>query len=166
MVPDSGLGSVPNAGSYGSVSKLEYRASLDEVRPRKLTSVTTALRHRLLIAAPFVALALLAVFTPSDEGPTVCPFALTTGTACPGCGMTRAASYLVKGDFVAAFAYHPLVPLIVFQLAAGWVWYLLRRAGKVKAMSQKTLNVVLIGTAVLFLAVWVVRFASGSLPPV
>ena len=128
--------------------------------------MTTALRHRLFLAAPFVAVALLAVFTPSDDGPTVCPFALTTGTACPGCGMTRAASYLVKGDFVAAFTYHPLVPLIAFQLAAGWVWYLLRRSDRVKPMSQRTLNIVLIGTAILFLGVWVVRFASGSLPPV
>ena len=80
--------------------------------------------------------------------------------------MTRAASYLVRGDFVAAFTYHPLVPLIVFQLAAGWVWYLLRRAGQVKPMSQRNLNLALIGTAVLFLAVWAIRFVSGSLPPV
>jgi len=128
--------------------------------------MTAALRHRLFLLAPFAALALLALFTPSDEGPTVCPFALTTGTACPGCGLTRAASYLVKGDFGTAFVYHPLVPLIAVQLAGAWVWYLLRRSGRVKPISQRMLNTVLIGTAIAFLAVWAIRFASGSLPPV
>jgi hypothetical protein len=119
-----------------------------------------------LLLAPFVAIALLALFTPSDDGPTVCPFALTTGTACPGCGLTRAASYLVKGDFGMAFLYHPLVPLIALQLAGAWGWYLLRRKEWVQPLSQKTLNTVLIGTAIAFLAVWAIRFASGALPPV
>lgn len=128
--------------------------------------MTPALRHKLLLIAPFAAVALLALFTPSDEGPTVCPFALTTGTACPGCGLTRAASYLVKGDLSTAFLYHPLVPLIGMQLLGGWVWYVLRRSGRVKPMSQKVLNTVLIGTTIVFLAVWAIRFAAGSLPPV
>lgn len=123
-------------------------------------------RDRLYLAAPFAAVALLAVFTPSDDGPTVCAFALCTGTACPGCGMTRAASYLVRGDFGSAFTYHPLVLLVAFQVAAGWVWYVLRRSGRVGPMSQKMLSIALIGTAVAFLAVWAVRFIAGSLPPV
>lgn len=128
--------------------------------------MTAALRHRFFLLAPFAAVALLAVFTPSDDGPTVCPFALTTGTACPGCGLTRAASYMVKGDLGTAFFYHPLVPLIALQLVGAWVWYLLRRSGRVEPMSQRMLNTVLIGTTVLFLAVWAIRFALDSLPPV
>lgn len=128
--------------------------------------MTAVLRHRLFLLGPFIAVAILAVFTPSDDGPTFCPFALTTGTACPGCGMTRAASYLVKGDVSLAFAYHPLVPLIAFQIAAGWVWYLLRRSERVEPMSPRTLNIALIGTSVLFVGVWVIRFISGTLPPV
>ena len=77
------------------------------VRPHILDPVITALRRdRLIIAAPFIGVALLALFTPSDDGPTFCPFALCTGTACPGCGMTRAASHLVRGDIGTAITYH------------------------------------------------------------
>jgi len=127
---------------------------------------TRSWRDRLLMGAPFVGVALLALFTPSDDGQTFCPFALCTGTACPGCGMTRAASHLIRGDIGTAFTLHPLVPLVAFQVAAGWVWYVLRRSGRVGPMSQKILNIILIGTTVAFLAVWVIRFAAGTLPPV
>lgn len=139
------------------------KSSSDHYAPDVLT---TTWRERIYLTAPFAAAALLAVFTPSDEGPTVCAFALCTGTACPGCGMTRAASYLIRGDFGSAFTYHPLVPLVAFQVAAGWIWFALRRAGKVGPMSQRVLNIFLIGTAVAFLAVWAFRFAAGTLPPV
>lgn len=128
--------------------------------------LTARWRDRIYLAAPFAAIALLAAFTPSDDGPTVCAFAMSTGTACPGCGMTRAAAHLIRGDFGAAFTYHPLVPLVVLQVAAGWTWLVLRRSGRVGPMSQKTMNIALIGTAVAFLAVWAVRFITGTLPPV
>ncbi len=123
-------------------------------------------RDRLLIAAPFVGVALLALVTPSDDGPTLCPFALFTGHAGPGCGMTRAASYLVRGDIGTAITYHPLIPLIAAQVLGGWVWFMLRRSGRVGPMSQKMLNTVLFGTAAALLAVWAVRIASGTLPAV
>ncbi len=127
---------------------------------------TRSLRDRLLIAAPFVGVALLALFTPSDDGPTFCPFALCTGTACPGCGMTRAASHLIRGDIGTAFTYHPLVPLVALQLVGGWLWLMLRKAERVGPMSHKMLNIVLIGTTVALLAVWAYRLATGTLPPI
>ena len=33
-------------------------------------------------------------------------------------------------------------------------------------MTPRTLNVILIGTAVALLAVWGIRYAAGTLPPV
>lgn len=128
--------------------------------------MTAQWRHRLIFAAPFLGLVLLMFVSPADDGPTLCPFALCTGTACPGCGMTRAASALVRGDVGAAMTLHPLVPLIAIQLAGGWVWYLLRRRGRVQPLSGRTLNAVLIATGASLLAVWLVRLMSGTLPPV
>jgi hypothetical protein len=80
--------------------------------------------------------------------------------------MTRAASHLLRGNFDVAFGYHPLVPIIALQGLGGWVWYMLRRKGKVGPMKHRTMNIVLIGTAVALLAVWAVRIATGSLPSV
>lgn len=45
-----------------------------------------------------------------------CPIKLLTGVSCPGCGMTRAYASLLRLDFSAAFAYHPLWPLIPILL--------------------------------------------------
>lgn len=126
----------------------------------------TGWRDRLLIVAPFMAVAMLVMLSPSDDGLTVCPFALCTGMACPGCGMTRAASHLIRGNVDLAIGYHPLIPMIALQAAAAWVWFMLRRVGKVKQMSSRTLNYILIGTAISLVGVWVLRMALGSLPPV
>lgn len=119
-----------------------------------------------MLAAPFVGLLALGLFAPSDDGPTICPFALCTGTACPGCGLTRAGSSLIRGDFSGAMAYHPLVPLIGALLGGAWVWYVLQRRGRIQPMNPKILNGILIVTLVALVAVWVVRLTAGTLPPV
>lgn len=38
-----------------------------------------------------------------------CPFHELTGLYCPGCGGTRAVKYLLKGELVKSFIYHPFV---------------------------------------------------------
>lgn len=131
-----------------------------------LTHMTLARRNRLWLASPFLAFGLLALFTPTDDGPTFCLFALCTGTACPGCGMTRAAAHLVRGDIGMALSYHPLVLVAVLAVAGGWGWFLLRLLGKAPPPSQKSMNLILIGSAAALLAVWAVRLATGTLPPV
>lgn len=39
-----------------------------------------------------------------------CLFHLLTGLYCPGCGGTRASVYLLRGELLRSFQYHPLVP--------------------------------------------------------
>lgn len=128
--------------------------------------MTDTWRDRLFLAAPFLAIGLLAVLSPSDDGPTICPFALCTGSACPGCGMTRAASSLIRGDIGAAMVFHPLVILIALQATGAWIWYVLRRKNRVGPMSQRTLTIILATTGVALVLVWIVRLALGSLPAV
>lgn len=128
--------------------------------------MTTTWRDRLILALPFLGVAVLALVSPSDDGPTICPFALCTGTACPGCGMTRAAARLIRGDISAALSYHPLVPLAALVFAGGWAWFALRLTGRVGQMSQRTLNAILIGSGLALLVTWVARLVTGTLPPV
>jgi hypothetical protein len=113
-----------------------------------------------------VTLAILAVFSPGDEGPTLCPFALITGTACPGCGLTRAAGSLVRGEWGAAFTYHPLVLLVAIWLGGAWLMAMTRSRGYDIRIDTRLLNRLLIATAGLFAVVWLVRLATGTLPPV
>lgn len=124
-------------------------------------------RHdRLIVFSPLATIGVLALTQGIEEGPTICPFALGTGIACPGCGMTRAASWMLRGDFSSALAYHPLLPAIALLALGGWIWFLLRKTGRVQPMSNRLLNGVLIATLVALLAVWVARLVTGSLPPV
>jgi hypothetical protein len=80
--------------------------------------------------------------------------------------MTRAAAHLLRGEVGTALTYHPLI-LLIFGLAiGGWAWFLMVRSGRVRAITTRTLNAVLIGTGVLLVGVWVARLVSGTLPPV
>jgi len=47
-----------------------------------------------------------------------CPFHHLTGLDCPGCGMTRAAYWLGRGEVGVAVSYHPFV----LPLALGWLF--------------------------------------------
>ncbi|NLE88361.1 MAG: DUF2752 domain-containing protein [Myxococcales bacterium] len=46
-------------------------------------------------------------------GAPVCPSAGWLGIPCPGCGLTRAALHLARGDLSGALQLHPLVPFAV-----------------------------------------------------
>lgn len=128
--------------------------------------MTLTWRDRLILLSPLGVFGVLAIVPALDDGPTICPFALSTGIACPGCGMTRAASYLVRGDMGSAVGFHPLVPAIALLALGGWIWFAFRKAGKVKPLSNRLLNAILISISVALVAVWVARLATGSLPPV
>jgi len=128
--------------------------------------MTLTRRDRLVLLSPFAAFGVLAVFPMVEDGPTICPFALTTGMACPGCGMTRAAAQLFRGDLGAAMTLHPLVPAIISLALGGWIWFWLRRTGRAQPMSSRLLNGILITTLIALVAVWIARLATGGLPDV
>lgn len=123
-------------------------------------------RQRLVLLSPIAVFALGALASSIDDAPTVCPFALCTGMACPGCGMTRAVSYLIRGDIHTALVYHPLVPMVSVLAFGGWAWFAFTLTGTVRPISQRMLNLVLIGSAAALLVVWVLRIVNGALPPV
>jgi hypothetical protein len=122
-------------------------------------------RDRLLLTAPVVGLILLGVVPPTD-GRSLCPIALITGIACPGCGMTRAVSHLIQGDMAGALTYHPLVIPVLVLAGAAWGWFLLWRLGRAGPVPRRWLNTAILASAVALVAVWVVRLSSGTLPPV
>lgn len=128
--------------------------------------MSDAWRDRLVLFSPIAIIAALALAPAVDAGPTVCPFALCTGMACPGCGMTRAASRLVRGDLGSALTFHPLVPGIALLAIGGWTWFVLRRMGKVQPLRQSLVNGILILTAIALVGVWVARLLTGTLPDV
>ena len=118
-----------------------------------------------MVAAAAAVLVLLRLWTPSeDAGAGICFYRRCTGSACPGCGMTRAAASLVRGDWGAAWAYHPLIYLLAAEAIAVTAIVGLVRRGRLGLTWQRHGVWWLAAHIPLLLGVWVVRLVSGTLP--
>ena len=100
----------------------------------------------ILIAAFYILLHLLGVN---------CPIRFLTGVSCPGCGMTRAWISVLRGNFSAAFSYHPLfltmIPAVIVILFR-------------ERIPKRLFNGLTWVLIILFLAVYLYRmfFSDGS----
>jgi hypothetical protein len=95
---------------------------------------------------------------------TLCLFRRLTAVPCPGCGLTRAFVHLARGEWLAALADHPLAPLVVLELAAGWALWGLAQAGRFRVQPERWLGPWLLGHAAALGALWLGRLATGTLP--
>lgn len=57
--------------------------------------------------------------------PVPCPIKACIGISCPTCGMTRAMSAILHGDFITSIHYHILgIPVFIsFIISVGWILY-------------------------------------------
>ena len=111
--------------------------------------------------AVVIAGALLA-FGPG-EGST-CLIYTATGVSCPGCGMTRAAAAMLRGDWSSMWRFHPMAVVVAvegFVTWATWGWTVFVRRRRV---DEAVLLWLLVANTVLLLVVWIVRLATGTLP--
>ena len=93
-----------------------------------------------------------------------CPSRRFLDLPCPGCGMTRALIALAQGDWRRALALHPLAPLVAAEAAAAWLGWGLWSIGRPRLPTVAQTNFLLGANAALLVAVWVGRFAAGTLP--
>lgn len=125
-------------------------------------------RHRLAwpLATGVIGMVLAVAIQPTDDGFTVCPFAIITQKACPGCGLTRGITSLAGGELLSAWRYHPLAWLVALEVVFVYGWWVATRAGLVRRSIVRPLTAVLAATAVAMVAVWIARWTGGTLPPV
>lgn len=100
----------------------------------------------------------------TDDGAGVCVFRRCTGGYCPGCGMTRSARHLSRGEVGAAWRDHPIIVLLAVQAVIAAAIYAAVRTLRPRLRSLRTLAVVASVNGVLLLAIWVVRLVDGSIP--
>lgn len=110
-------------------------------------------------------LASLAAVGPVGDGVGLCPYRNLFGVACPGCGLSRAASSMLNGDVSAAMTYHPLVPLFLAQAVVGSVMWVGHKRGW-WTVNRRSVAIVGVVNIILLSAVWLVRAANGTLPPI
>lgn len=100
----------------------------------------------------------------TDDGPGVCLFRRCTGGYCPGCGLTRSARHLTRGEVGAAWRDHPWMVIVAIQLAcAGVVYGVVRGVGARVDWRRLTVPVAIVN-AVLVVGIWVARLIDGSIP--
>jgi uncharacterized membrane protein YkvI len=80
--------------------------------------------------------------------------------------MSRAIAWMFRGDLERSVGYHPLAPLVVIISVVAVVWAVGRRFRGWEKPRTAVLNGGLMVLAVLLMAVWIARLASGTLPPV
>ncbi|HEV8297612.1 MAG TPA: DUF2752 domain-containing protein [Acidimicrobiales bacterium] len=115
-----------------------------------------------LVAAPIAAAVSLAAWDPARRGgPPLCPLRACTGVSCPGCGLTRAAGSIVRGRWHEAMTLHPLIPLVLLELAGGWLLLTTRRFGRSPMMSRTLLVSLLWLNVAAFFGLWLWRLHSG-----
>ncbi len=110
-------------------------------------------------AAAFVTAGLTAS---SDDGIVLCPFRRCTGGYCPGCGMTRSAGKLIRGDVLGSWHHHPFLMLgLVQAVVVGSLWATGSRWWHEIERHQAWL---LGANAALLAGIWLARMGSGDIP--
>lgn len=105
----------------------------------------------------------LSVAASDEEGIVLCPFRRCTGGYCPGCGTTRAAGRLLRGDIVGSWQRHPFVVLGAAQLI---VLGSIRLSGsnRLRSTVRRFATPLLAANAAVVLGIWVIRLATGQIP--
>lgn len=78
------------------------------------------------------AAAYIALHDPTASGGFLppCPLHELTGLWCPGCGLTRATSAILRGHVGAAFGYNILFPFFLGAIVLGWVAWMRSTLGR------------------------------------
>lgn len=131
-----------------------------------MTAVATSRRVPLgspgLAAVGFAAVAAIAS-AGDDDGVVLCPFRRCTGGYCPGCGATRAANRLVRGDLAASWTHHPWVVLLAVQTAVVAGWFAVTRRDP-RQSSPRWIAGLGVANAIALMAIWIIRLDAGTIP--
>lgn len=135
-----------------------------QVSPPSPTGLGRLVASPLRVALLVVAAVLVVDAGGTDDGPGVCVFRRCTGGYCPGCGMTRSARHLTRGQLGAAWQDHPYLVLAAAQaIVAGAVYAVVRRIGR--TINWNRILVALgIVNVVLITGIWIARLIDGSIP--
>jgi hypothetical protein len=78
--------------------------------------------------------------------------------------LTRAFLSLAHGELGTAFGFHPLAPLLALEAVFVWVLWGWRAHRRSALAVPTTLDRIALTHLALFVALWVGRLASGTLP--
>lgn len=121
--------------------------------------------RRALPAAGLAGACALAALSPvgDTEGQILCPYRLTTGGWCPGCGCTRALSAVVRGDVTTSLALNPWTLLLLAQAVVISGLFLGAPQAARGWWARNDIRILQANLAI-GLVIWVARLATGEIP--
>ena len=119
--------------------------------PDRLAVVGSRIKKDIRQYGPGILMAVLLYFLFHGLFGAFCPSLLITGFPCPGCGMTRAVIYLLKGQFSRSWALNPAAVL--------WMaWFFLSAYNRyIKGGKLKKLNWMVFGILFFMVLVYIIR---------
>ena len=122
---------------------------------------STLLEYRKIVFILLAIVVIHIVSTGMDFGLWSCPVKTTLGVKCPGCGLSHAIIYMLRGEWSSALKEHVFAPLFVlgFLFAALMVLLPVQRYQKInhriKLLEEKTgfFNVIM----VVLVVYWIIR---------
>lgn len=81
------------------------------------TLLADLMRERIAIVLIFIAAATQLILVGSGLPGWPCPLLQTTGYPCPGCGLSRAAMALLRGEWKLSLTLHAFAPILLAALA-------------------------------------------------
>jgi hypothetical protein len=126
-----------------------------------LSPISPLLRDRkftfALAGATGLHVALVSLNLPSWD----CPFFRVTGVPCPGCGLSRATTLLLKGDLAGSIRFHAFAPIFLFAIVALILSLILPKSiiqpaiARAELIERKTgVTVLILGSLILY---WLAR---------
>jgi|GEM_PF-2964945 len=100
----------------------------------------------------------------TDDGAGLCIFRRCTGGYCPGCGLTRSARHLTRGEVSASWADHPWMILVSAQVAVAAAIYAFGRRLIDRIDVSRVMLAVVASNGVLLVGIWIARLVDGSIP--
>lgn len=100
----------------------------------------------------------------TDDGAGVCIFRRASGAYCPGCGLTRSARHLTRGQVASAWQDHPWLVLVAAQALLAGVIYAIVTSARVHLLRPRNIAIIASVNGILLLAVWIIRLIDGSIP--
>ena len=125
------------------------------------SSVPSTMGPLALAGGVAAAVAIVSVDGGDGDGVVLCPLRRCTGAYCPGCGGSRAAASLVRGDVVGAWQRHPYVVLLALQVV---VLGALALDGRGRGWIRRHAVALTVVNAMGMVALWVVRLVLGDVP--
>jgi len=104
----------------------------------------------------------LATLGPGET--TICLLRHWTGVPCPGCGVTRSIAALLHGGLGEALTLHPLAPVAAAEALVGWIAWGVSLTRRRRGLDERWLAALLLANLAAFVALWIVRAATGTLP--